>query len=106
LGCLLGVEQGLEVAQPLRLNLRQDRLEDAALEHDADGRRRTGHAEELQELVGDAVARQRHQAVCTDRARVQRLLVGYAEAEARVEAAEAEDPQMVFCNPLQWVADE
>ena len=77
-----------------------------ALEHHRDGRRRVGQAEQLQQLVGDALARQGHQIVGARGAGVERRRVGLAGAEARVEAEEAQDPQMVLGDALQRVADE
>ena len=68
--------------------------------------RRVGHAEKLEQFVGDAFARQRHQIVGARGAGIERRGVRLARAEAGVEAEEAQDPQMVLGNALQRVADE
>ena len=68
--------------------------------------RRIGEAEQFQQLVGDALARQGHQIVGARGAGVERGRVRLAGSEARVEAEEAQDPQMVLGDALQRVADE
>ena len=67
----------------------------------ADRRRRVGQAEQLQQLVGDPLARQGHQIVGARGAGVERGGVGLAVAEAGVEAEEAQDAQMVLGDALQ-----
>ena len=63
-------------------------------------------AEQLEQLVGDPLARQRHQVVGARGAGVERRGVGLARPEAGVEAEEAQDPQMILGDALQRIADE
>ena len=66
----------------------------------------SGKAEQLQQLVGDPLARQRHQVVGARRAGLERRRVRRALAEAGVEAEEAQDAQMILGDALQRLADE
>ena len=105
-GGSLGGDQGFEFAQFLGHDLGQYRLQDPAVEHDRDGGRRVVHAEELDQFVGDALARQGHEVVGARGAGIERRGVGLAAAEAGVEAEEAQDSEMVFGDALQRIADE
>ncbi len=58
------------------------------------------------QLVGDPLARQRHQVVGALGAGGESLAVRLAQAEAGVEAEEAKDAQMVLGDPDERVADE
>ena len=65
-----------------------------------------GQSEQLQQLVGDPLARKCHQIVRPRGACLKSRRIGLASVKPRVEAEEAKDPQMVFGNSLQGVADE
>ena len=67
---------------------------------------RIGKREQLQQFVGDAFARQRHQVVGARGAGGERGGIGLARAEAGVEAEEAQDAQMVLGDAHQRIADE
>ena len=69
----------------------------------ADGR---GHAEQFQQFVGDALARQGHQVIGARGAGGERGGVGLAFAETGVEAEEAQDAEMVLGDALERLADE
>src|SRR6476620_11537845 len=74
--------------------------------HDGDRRRWIGDIEELQQLVGDSFARERHEVVGAQRAGFERRAVRLAASEPGVEAKIAKDPQMIFRDSLQGIADE
>ena len=100
---------GDQVPQPrraLRADLRQNRQEDCVFDHQRDRRARVGHRQQLQQLVGDPLAGQRHQVARTGRAGGKRIRVGTIAAEARLEAEEAQDAEMILGNPLEGIADE
>ena len=91
----------------LALDLRKDGPQDAALEHDRDGRA-TGSATPSSFSSSSAI-RSRDRAMrslARSRAGLERGGVGLAGIEARVEAEEAQDPQMILGDPLQGIADE
>jgi hypothetical protein len=105
-GLGLARQQPGQPLDPVHADFRQDRLQDAALDHQADRIQRSGQGEQLGQLVGDSLPGQRHQVVGAGGARRQRLAVRLALAEAGEEAEETQDPQMVFGDPGQRVADE
>ena len=102
----LGLDERLQVAQPLGLDLWKHGLQDVALKHDPDGAEGSSTAEQLEQFVGDPFARERHQVVGPLGAGCERRRIRLARPEARVETEEAQDPKMVLGNALQRVADE
>ena len=65
------------------------------------GRRGVGDREQLKQLVGYPLARQGHQVVGARGAGLERGVIRLAGVEARVEAEEAQDPQMILGDALQ-----
>jgi hypothetical protein len=86
-------------------DLGQDGQEDAALHHQRHHPHRVLRDQQLEQLVGDAFARQRHQVL---RARGAGLESGRIRrvAEAGEEAEEAQDAQMILGDALERIADE
>ena len=103
---MLGADQRFQIGDALGGNLRKHRGEDSTPEHDCDGRRRVGDVEKLQQLVGDALARQRHEVIRATGAGFERRTVGLAAPEAGVEAEIAKDAQVILGNALERIADE
>ena len=81
-------------------------VQDANLQHQAEALDRPGCDEQAAQLRGDPLARQPRQAGPLQAARVERGRVRGSRAEARMEAEEAQDTEIVLANPGSRVADE
>ncbi len=105
-GFRLGRGQRAQGDDAIGTDLRQDRFQHIVLDHRRDHLGGIGQGQQAQQLVGDALARERHEAGRVLDAGG--IIGGMAvqRAEARREAEIAQDAQMVFGDPGMRIADE
>ena len=99
-------DQAIEIGEPLRRDLGKRRLQDGPLKHDPHGSRWIGQSQELQQFVGNAFARQRHQVVGARRACLECGFVRLSGIKARMETKEPQDAQMILGDALKRIPDE
>ena len=87
------------------IQFRQHRTEDARLQHQRQRRHRIGQRQQQAQFHGDPLAAQRHQIIGAGRAGRQPVGINVPR-KTRGETEEAQDPQMIFGNALQRIADE
>jgi hypothetical protein len=74
--------------------------------HEAHRRGGVIQGEKFQQLVGDSLARQRHQVIGPLNTGLECMGIRIAMTVTRMEPEVAQDPQMVLGNALKRLADE